>query len=75
MRKTCEMIKTYYIVKCLKCNGYGSLPFYNEAGEPLYVIEEKNICDSCNGTGGCKEKYYIIIDLKNNIAVDSDNIG
>ena len=48
--------------KCWACNGVK----FDDLGEP---------CVCCDGTGKWKETHYIIVDEKNKIAIDSDNIG
>jgi DnaJ-class molecular chaperone len=70
MKKKYKIIEKYNIMDCWKCNGEGWI--YSTYVICLLPII---ICSTCHGTGKWSEKHYIIIDLKNKIAMDSDNIG
>jgi len=50
---------------CYNCQGIGILEVQN------YIQQ----CPICLGNGIWKEPYYIIIDNKNKIAIDSDTGG
>jgi len=59
------------IMTCWKCSGKGTIPMLN-------LMENKiddGSCPLCKGTGKWIENHYIIIDNKNNIAIDTDNGG
>ncbi|MEK6884737.1 MAG: hypothetical protein AABY22_34210 [Nanoarchaeota archaeon] len=62
-------------MKCWTCDGKGERPYRNEVGEELPFIKEQEICPTCNGNGIWVEKHYIVIDEKNQIAIDTDNGG
>lgn len=62
MKKQYELIDKSDFMDCYKCNGFG------------YTKTELK-CSTCNGFGVWKESHYIIIDTKNRIAFDTDNIG
>ena len=71
MKEINEMKKSTLITKpdvmtCWECDGNGRYPH-----------AEKNMieCPLCKGTGKWIENHYIIIDNKNNIAIDTDNGG
>lgn len=85
MKKKYEIIEKHDVMTCWKCNGQGSLSNTDCEGEGNYCYEHEQFldknndcrvqCSTCNGTGKWEEKHYIIIDNKNKIAFDSDNIG
>jgi DnaJ-class molecular chaperone len=61
MKKQETLIDKSDIMDCWACDGTGKV--------------NNKTCKACDGTGKWREPHYIVIDTKNNIAIDTDNGG
>jgi hypothetical protein len=70
MKKKTALLSKPDVMMCWRCDGTG---WVND--KTITASLGTIICPLCSGSGKWVENHYIVIDNKNNIAIDSDTGG